>query len=55
LGPGPFVFALEAGSLKKALVLGKPEAEFFEAAMKHVGCDDCLEAVMIGDVSSYSV
>lgn len=50
LGPGPFVTALEHSTDRKALVVGKPERSFFEAAIKPF---DCLpqEVAMIGDVS----
>jgi len=50
IGPGAFVYALETASQKKAIVLGKPEKEFFESAMRYVGCEDVMDAVMIGDV-----
>ncbi len=45
---GPFVTALEFAAGTRAKVLGKPAAEFFEAAAASLGCKP-EHAVMIGD------
>lgn len=45
---GPFMKALEYAAGTKALVLGKPSADFFAAAVKDLGCP-AERAVMIGD------
>ncbi len=45
---GAFVTALEYASGKTALVLGKPAAAFFEAALASMNCAP-QDAVMIGD------
>jgi HAD superfamily hydrolase (TIGR01458 family) len=48
LDAGPFVTALEYASRAKAILFGKPSAEFFAAAIDSLGCP--REAtVMIGD------
>lgn len=52
LGPGPFVRALEHAADCEALVVGKPEAAFFKAAIEPFGCEP-QEVVMIGDVSEF--
>lgn len=49
LGPGPFVRGLEYAADTKAIVVGKPMKEFFQAALDG---DDPCSAVMIGDVSN---
>lgn len=51
LGPGCFVKGLEYSSGVQAIVVGKPNKYFFEAAIPK-GCFPS-ECVMIGDVSSY--
>ena len=48
LDAGPFVAALEYASGKTALVVGKPEAAFFEAALQDLGLE-AREVVMVGD------
>ena len=48
LGPGPFVEALEFASDKKAVIVGKPQLEFFQSALKELSCS-AEETVMIGD------
>ncbi|MGE0054331.1 MAG: TIGR01458 family HAD-type hydrolase [Hyphomicrobium sp.] len=48
LDAGAFVEALEFASGKKAIVLGKPSAEFFEAALASMSCPP-EKAVMVGD------
>ena len=48
LDAGPFVAALEYATGREALVLGKPSAEFFAAAIDSLGCH-LAKAVMIGD------
>ena len=48
LDVAPFVVALEHASGAQAVVLGKPAAAFFEAALAAVDCM-ASEAVMIGD------
>jgi len=48
LDAGPFVAALEYAAGSEALVLGKPSADFFAAAIDSLGCDPS-EAAMIGD------
>lgn len=48
LDAGPFVHALEYASGKKAVVLGKPSLEFYETAVKSLGCEPG-ETVMVGD------
>jgi len=49
MGPGPFVEALEYASGKKALVVGKPQLEFFQSVLEDFNCL-AEETVMIGDV-----
>lgn len=34
---------------------GKPDVDFYLSALKYMGCDDPLSAVMIGDVSTISM
>lgn len=53
MGPGPFAVALEVATQKTAVCLGKPERNFYEAALSHIGCEDASQAVMIGDVSLF--
>lgn len=48
LDAGAFVAALEYATGQHAVVLGKPSAEFFEAALSSVGCV-MTDAVMVGD------
>ena len=48
LDTGAFVQLLEYGSGKAARVLGKPSADFFRFAIRHIGCSP-EEAVVIGD------
>ena len=48
LDAGPFVAALEFASQQPALVLGKPSADFFLAAIASMGCGPG-DAVMVGD------
>lgn len=48
LDAGPFVAALEFASLRPALVLGKPSADFFLAALAGMDCPPG-HAVMVGD------
>ena len=48
LDAGAFVAALEYASRRKAVVLGKPAAEFFQAALASIACNG-KEAVMVGD------
>ena len=48
LGPGPFVEALEYASDKKAVVVGKPQSEFFQSVLQDIGCS-AEETLMIGD------
>jgi HAD superfamily hydrolase (TIGR01458 family) len=48
LDAGPFVQALAFASRKEPIVLGKPAAAFFGAALASLGCT-ADEAVMIGD------
>lgn len=50
LGPGPFVEALEYAADCKAVVVGKPESQFFMNAISGFGIDP-QECAMIGDVS----
>ena len=50
MGPGPYIVALEFATGKVAKVLGKPDKQFYEAALQQIGCTDALDAVMIGDV-----
>lgn len=45
---GPFASALEYASGTKAIILGKPSAEFFGAALASVGCS-ATGSVMVGD------
>lgn len=45
---GPFVRALEYATGKKAIVIGKPNPRFFQAALKQLGTKP-TETVMIGD------
>ena len=52
LGPGPFVEALEYASGKKAVVVGKPQPEFFQSVLQEFSCL-AEETVMIGDVRIY--
>jgi HAD superfamily hydrolase (TIGR01458 family) len=48
LDSGPYVYALERATGKRAIVLGKPDRAFFEQALQslHVAAS---EAVMVGD------
>lgn len=48
LDAGPFVVALEFAAQKKALLLGKPAADFFHSAVRGVGTETD-KAIMIGD------
>ena len=48
LDVAPFVAALEQASGRKALVLGKPAAEFFQAAADRLGVPN-REILMVGD------
>jgi phospholysine phosphohistidine inorganic pyrophosphate phosphatase len=48
LDVGPFIKALEHAAGCKAVVLGKPSAEFFAIALDRIGCE-ASETVMIGD------
>ncbi len=48
LSAGPFVAALEYASGKKALIMGKPDPEFFHAALDSMGGEPGC-ATMIGD------
>lgn len=48
LDAGPFVQALAYASRREPVVLGKPAADFFAAALAAIGCA-AREAVMIGD------
>jgi phospholysine phosphohistidine inorganic pyrophosphate phosphatase len=48
LDVAPFVAALEYATGRKALVLGKPAAEFFQAAADRLGVPN-LEILMVGD------
>ena len=48
LGPGPFVEALEYASGKKAVVVGKPQLEFFQSVLQDFSCS-AKETLMIGD------
>ena len=48
LDAGPFVAALEYASGKTALVVGKPEPAFFEAALRDLGLE-AREVAMVGD------
>lgn len=48
LDAGPFVAALEYASGKTALVIGKPEPAFFEAALRSLGLK-ARDVVMVGD------
>jgi HAD superfamily hydrolase (TIGR01458 family) len=48
LDTGAFVAALEYATQREAVVLGKPAADFFKAALASIGCEG-KEAVMVGD------
>jgi len=48
LGVGPFAKALESASGKDAVVIGKPNPGFFQAALERLGAKKA-EALMIGD------
>jgi len=48
LDAGPFVAALEYASGKTALVVGKPEPAFFEAALRDLGLEK-KDMAMVGD------
>ena len=45
---GPFVAALEYASGERAVVLGKPSADFYAVAVASLGCE-AARAVMVGD------
>lgn len=49
IGPGCFTKGLEFSSGQKAIVIGKPNPYFFEAAIPESGVD-VQECCMIGDV-----
>jgi HAD superfamily hydrolase (TIGR01458 family) len=49
LDAGPFVASLEFATGKTATVAGKPSPLFFESALKSLGVEGPLSAVMIGD------
>lgn len=48
LDAGPFVAALEYASRREALLIGKPSASFYEAAVAHLGTP-ADETAMVGD------
>jgi HAD superfamily hydrolase (TIGR01458 family) len=48
LDAGPFIKALEYAAGIRALILGKPSREFFDAAVSHLACRP-EEALMVGD------
>lgn len=48
LGVGPFAKALESASGQEAVVIGKPNSEFFRAALERLGSKR-EETVMVGD------
>lgn len=48
LDSGPYVYALELATGKRATVLGKPDRAFFEQALLSIGVP-AEEAVMVGD------
>lgn len=48
LDAGPFVAALEFASGKRATVVGKPQKEFFESALRDTGLE-AGEVAMVGD------
>jgi HAD superfamily hydrolase (TIGR01458 family) len=48
LDTGPFVKALEYATGRKAVVMGKPAAVFFDAAVSMLGCEPA-ECLMVGD------
>lgn len=47
LGPGAFIKGLEYSANVKAEVIGKPNKEFFQAALDKIAPED---SIMIGDV-----
>uniref|UniRef100_A0A0A9XFX4 Haloacid dehalogenase-like hydrolase domain-containing protein 2 n=1 Tax=Lygus hesperus TaxID=30085 RepID=A0A0A9XFX4_LYGHE len=49
LGPGPFVKLLEYAAGVEARTVGKPNVEFFKAALDDLGVVDPTTAIMIGD------
>jgi HAD superfamily hydrolase (TIGR01458 family) len=48
LDSGPYVYALELATGKRATVLGKPDRAFFEQALHSIGVS-ADAAVMVGD------
>eukprot|EP00878_Enallax_costatus_P026032 GHUV01027904.1.p1 GENE.GHUV01027904.1~~GHUV01027904.1.p1 ORF type:complete len:262 (+),score=77.67 GHUV01027904.1:254-1039(+) len=48
LGPGPYATALEFATGRTAMVVGKPEASFFQLALDDMGATP-QQAVMVGD------
>lgn len=48
LNTGPYVHALEFAGDKTAVVLGKPAGDFFEIALRQLGCQ-AGETLMVGD------
>lgn len=54
LDTGAFVAALEYACGREAVVLGKPSASFFQAAVDSLGCA-AHEAVMVGDDAEFDV
>lgn len=54
LDAGPFVVALEYATRQKAVLLGKPSAEFFETAVESLGFEKS-RVLMIGDDAEMDV
>jgi phospholysine phosphohistidine inorganic pyrophosphate phosphatase len=49
LDVGPFIKALEHATGRSAVVLGKPSPEFFNEALRRLGCTVAANVVMVGD------
>lgn len=49
LGPGGFVACLEQASSQKAILIGKPNPSFYQAALQQLGFENGMDVCMVGD------